>query len=90
MRLSEKGCIHLNEWTVHKLPVDAFEFKPEDFTGAVVLTVEEARKIAYDLLVYEKLYRGAINASSTSEPKTSEIVFNLQKRIEQAEKKNDR
>ena len=52
----------------------------------VWLTVEEARKIAYDLLVYEQLYRGAINASSTSEPKTSEIVFNLQKRIEQAEK----
>ena len=45
MRLSEKGCVHLNEWMVHKLPIDAFEFKPEDFTGAVVLTVEEAEKL---------------------------------------------
>ena len=45
MRLSEKGRIHLNEWMVHKLPVDAYEFKPEDFTGAVVLTVEEAEKL---------------------------------------------
>lgn len=38
MRLSEKGCVHLNEWAVHKLPIDAFEFKPEDFTGAVIAT----------------------------------------------------
>ena len=45
MRLSKKGCVHLNEWMVHKLPIDAFEFKPEDFTGAVVLTVEEAEKL---------------------------------------------
>ena len=45
MRLSEKGCVHLNEWMVHKLPIDAFEFKPEDFTGTVVLTTKEARTI---------------------------------------------
>ena len=31
MRLSEIGCVHLNEWMVHRLPIDAFEFKPEDF-----------------------------------------------------------
>ena len=45
MRLSEKGCVHLNEWMVHKLPMDGFEFKPEDFTGCVVLTAEEAEKL---------------------------------------------
>lgn len=45
MRLSDKGCTHLNEWMVHKLPIDAFEFKPEDFTNCVVLTVEEAKTL---------------------------------------------
>ena len=45
MRLSKKGCVHLNEWMVHKLPIDAFEFKPEDFTNCVVLTVEEAKAV---------------------------------------------
>ena len=45
MRLSEKGYIHLNELMIHELPFDAYEFKPEDFTGAVVLTVEEAGEI---------------------------------------------
>lgn len=45
MRLSEKGCVHLNEWMVHKLPIDAFEFKPEDFTNCAVLTVEEAKTL---------------------------------------------
>ena len=91
MRLSEKGCVHLNEWMVHKLPIDAFVFKPEDFTDCVVLTVEEAKKIANDLLVYERLYRGAINNSSTSEQDSLDEFCKSQsqklfKRIEQAEK----
>ena len=90
MRLSEKGCVHLNEWMVHKLPIDAFEFKPEDFTNCVVLTVEEAKKIANDLLVYERLYRGAINNSSISEQDSLDEFCNSQsqklfKRIEQAD-----
>ena len=45
MRLSEKGCVHLNEWMVHKLPMNAFVFKPEDFTDCVVLTVEEVKTL---------------------------------------------
>ena len=55
MRLSEKGCVHLNEWMVHRLPIEAFEFKPEDFTGAIVLTVNEAKgllEIARDYRMY--------------------------------------
>ena len=58
----------------------------------VWLTVEEAKKIANDLLVYERLYRGAINNSSISEQDSLDEFCNSQsqklfKRIEQAEKK---
>ena len=81
MRLSEKGCVHLNEWMVHKLPIDAFEFRSEDFTDCVVLTVEEAKVIAN--------FFGAVDACcdlrmSKTEQKT---WGKLNKRIEQTEKK---
>ena len=81
MRLSEKGSIHLNEWTVHKLPVDAFEFKPEDFTGAVVLTVEEACEIL-DYLSYLHLRGGKDSFLNELE----NCNRNLYERIEQSEK----
>ena len=56
MRLSEKGCVHLNEWIVHKLPMDAFEFKSEDFVDCVVLTLEEAKEISFQLYSLAMLY----------------------------------
>lgn len=82
MRLSEKGCVHLNEWMVHKLPIDAFEFKPEDFMGAVVLTVEEAKLI-------QKLLRHCYFATDIEEAEELILVQDriLKERIEQAEKK---
>ena len=82
MRLSEKGCIHLNEWMVHKLPVDAFEFKPEDFTDCVVLTVEEAKTLI-DFFVTMK---PEMPNGGCMEYCDLWRDF-LQKRIEQAEKK---
>ena len=82
MRLSEKGCVHLNEWMVHKLPIDAFKFKPEDFTGAVVLTVEEAEKLM-KLLDLCECWLTNNNVSYDCDAWASL----LEERIEQAEKK---
>ena len=77
MRLSEKGYIHLNEWTIHKLPIDAFEFKPEDFTGAVTLTVEEAKTIEHCFAIFHRFFK-----LFSPEKK---VWKELQKRIEQVE-----
>ena len=85
MRLSEKGCVHLNEWMIHKLPIDAFEFKPEDFTDCVVLTVREAKVFTRlmdamadygEVIEIEMLSKGSRNNASI-----------MRQRIEQAEKK---
>ena len=83
MRLSEKGCIHLNEWAVHKLPIDAFEFRPEDFQGAVVLMVDEAKTIK-DLIW--KLQCSQPNAMNADDWFT---YWAMNGRIEQAEKSNE-
>ena len=85
MRLSEKGCVHLNEWMVHRLPIEAFEFKPEDFTNCVVLTVREAKVFTRlmdamadygEVIEIEMLSKGSRNNASI-----------MRQRIEQAEKK---
>ena len=96
MRLSEKGLdklygLDLEMALGFQVSFETLVFKPEDFQGSVVLTVEEAKKIANDLLVYERLYRGAINNSSTSEQDSLDEFCKSQsqklfKRIEQAEK----
>ena len=89
MRLSKKGCVHLNEWMVHKLPIDAFEFKPEDFTNCVVLTVEEAKAVneAIEWLcsTLEDYEREHDNTPALIEG-WNQMDF-LEHRIEQAEKK---
>ena len=84
MRLSEKGCVHLNEWTVHKLPMNAFVFKPEDFTDCVVLTIEEAKKLCNFLRFYYDF------GTKKYEPKfkPQDGIDLLEKRIEQEEGKN--
>lgn len=83
MRLSEKGCVHLNEWAVHKLPMEAFEFKPEDFQGCVVLTVKEAKgllEIARDYrMCLFNYWRIPLSLSS------NEAFTALRERIKQAE-----
>ena len=81
MRLSEKGCVHLNEWAVHKLPIDAFEFKPEDFTGAIVLTIEEAKRLVEHLRLCEVSVNDPFYASDCDA-----WALDLSCRIEQAEK----
>ena len=87
MRLSEKGCVHLNEWMIHKLPIDAYEFKPEDFTGAVVLTIAQAKEVAKKLndvgLQHEQEF-GDYDYDAL------DLADCLEEKIEQAEKKNDR
>lgn len=89
MRLSDKGCTHLNEWMMHKLPIDAFEFKPEDFTDSVVLTVEEAKAVneAIEWLcsTLEDYEREHDNTPALIEG-WNQMDF-LEHRIEQAEKK---
>ena len=82
MRLSEKGCVHLNEWMVHKLPMNAFVFKPEDFTDCVVLTVQEVKTLI-DFFVTMK---PEMPNGGCMEYCDLWRDF-LQKRIEQAEKK---
>ena len=101
MRLSEKGRVHLNEWIVHKLPIDAFEFKPEDFMGAVVLTVDEAKEISFQLYSLAMLYDTLIleldpdkslikRVGKSYEPLNKKIVqARRAMRIEQAEKEHE-
>ena len=81
MRLSEKGCVHLNEWMIHRLPIDAFEFKPEDFTNCVVLTVEEAKFIS------KLLPLATIWAGKEAGKAIKKVVNVLDKQVEQAEVK---
>ena len=86
MRLSEKGCVHLNEWAVHKLPIDAFEFKPEDFTGAIVLTVEEAKQLQEDFLDIVCEIVRLVGRYGVKYEKPDSLII-LEGRIDQAEKK---
>ena len=101
MRLSKKGCVHLNEWMVHKLPIDAFEFKPEDFIGAVVLTIEEAKEISFQLYSLAMLYdtlileldpdKSLIKRVGKSYEPLNKKISQARKamRIEQAEKRDE-
>ena len=80
MRLSEKGLGNVFYHQSLDLDIDSYEFKPEDFTDCVVLTVEEAKVIAN--------FFGAVDACcdlrmSKTEQKT---WGKLNKRIEQVEK----
>ena len=50
MRLSEKGLGNVFYHQSLDLDIDSYEFKPEDFTDSVVLTVEEAKQLQEDFL----------------------------------------
>lgn len=89
MRLNGRGLANIWEHEENKgLDIDCYEFQPSDFDeGIVMLSVEEAKVIANALLTYERLFKGAINASSNSEQNSLPLSCNLQKRIEQSEGK---
>ena len=86
MRLSKKGCVHLNEWMVHKLPIDAFEFKPEDFTNCVVLTVEEAKQLQEDFLDIVCEIVRLVGRYGVKYEKPDSLII-LEGRIDQAEER---
>ena len=83
MRLSEKGYIHLNELMIHELPFDAYEFEPDDFQGAVVLTVEEAKDFLGWLHNSQWKHRTDLEYA---EDWQRDWIRYLKERIEQAEK----
>lgn len=62
--------------------VQGTKFESDDFTGAVILTTEEAKAIAYKLG-----YLMALTTQSKTEKETQELTDMLWWRIEQAEDK---
>ena len=80
MKLSGKGlgkvCYHQS----FDLSLGSYEFEPEDFTGAVVLTVEEAKAILTLVKNFVDEYRSDLST------RTIQFPNELQKRIKQAEK----
>ena len=79
MKLSGKGlgkvCYHQSL----DLDIDSYEFKPEDFTDCVALTIEEAK------VMLEALLRLPVEGNKLILKKT---LIPLKERIEQAEKVN--
>ena len=56
MKLSGKGLANVFYHQSLDLDIDSYEFKPEDFTGCVVLTIEEAQEISNQLYSLALLY----------------------------------
>lgn len=65
---------------------DDFELEPDDFEGAVILTVEEAKEIAVTMFVYHELCQKFLIGDDNFVIKASKVSHNLDKKIEQAEK----
>lgn len=85
MRLSEKGLGNVFYHQSLDLDIDSYEFKPEDFTGSVVLTVEEAKGVA---ATYDALANFLIKCMDGEGSKEAiSFAMKLNERIEQAEKK---
>ena len=89
MKLSGKGlgkvCYHQSL----DLSLGSYEFEPEDFTGAVVLTVEEAKQLQEDFLDIVCEIVRLVGRYGVKYEKPDSLII-LEGRIEQAEKKNDR
>ena len=97
MKLSEKGLYRLHNEAVRIIEngtichqpighdqmeaLHDFEFRPDDFQGAVVLTVEEAKTIEHCFSIFQKHFK-------IFEPEMK-VWQELRKRIEQAEKENE-
>lgn len=85
MKLSEKGLdklygLDLEMALGFQVSFETLVFKPEDFTGAVTLTVDEAK------LMLEALLRLPVEGNKLILKKT---LIPLKGRIEQAEKNNE-
>ena len=86
MRLSEKGLGNVFYHQSLDLDIDSYDFKPEDFTDCVVLTVEEAKGVA---ATYDALASFLIKCMDGDGAKEAiAFAIELNKRIEQAEKPN--
>lgn len=89
---AKKAQWEINRWngkSIDDLVVDYLErkeLKPEDFTGAVILTVEEAKEIAVTMFVYHELCQKFLIGDDNFVIKASKVSHNLDKKIEQAEK----
>ena len=71
-------------WELSKV----WEFEPDDFTGAVVLTVEEAKEIAVTMFAYHKFCQKFLSGVNDNFLiKASKVNHILDKRIEQVEGK---
>ena len=79
MKLSGKGLANVFYHQSLDLDIDSYDFKPEDFTGAVVLTVEEARHLL-------SIVRDCKHAHCITQEE-SDVFNEFVKRTKQAEKK---
>ena len=86
MKLSGKGlgkvCYHQSL----DLSLGSYEFEPEDFTGAVVLTVEEAKQLQEDFLDIVCEIVRLVGRYGVKYEKPDSLII-LEGRIDQAEKK---
>lgn len=81
MKLSKHGREHLGYHEAIGLGIGSYDFQQEDFTGAVVLTVEEAKEIlqsSYDVLSWSMV-------GPTHRDNALSVQKLLKYRIEQAE-----
>lgn len=80
MKLSGKGLVNVFYHQSLDLDIDSYDFKPEDLTGAVVLTVEEA-KFLHQCCVFLSGFDDRYCVEGAKD-----FARKLSKRIEQAEK----
>ena len=87
---AKKARWEINRWngkSIDDLVIDYLErkeFKPEDIQGCVVLTVEEAKEIAFKL---KELSEGYFLSTGNIDSRSVEWSIVLNERIEQAEGK---
>ena len=88
MRLSVKG---IQKYTDHRVyyeyPIETLKFEPDDFEGAVVLTVEEAKQVQQEFLDIVCEIVRLVGRYGVKYEKPDSLII-LEGRIEQAEKKN--
>lgn len=91
MKLSEKGMLKLKSFVLimnnFNVTTEDIEFEPEDFTGAVVLNLHEAKAVLGAYQALAKIY-DALEVPDAVEC-AQESISTIVKRIEQAEAQND-
>ena len=88
MKLSERGVRKIASHQYYFKPFCKLEFEPDDFQGAVVLTVDEATDIKYHLNNLT-IISGLVEDHFRSKP-IYKLLNLLRDRIEQAEKGDER